>query len=156
MVDTVWLSEARRFDAMNERSRTTYWQQLSSEQQAALVEALNALKASTPGQMASGPGDARKAKVSSGRTLAVGCIGMILGCLLTMAVEAILVLQGVQMVGDAITKPSRPTRTTVQSEPLVIDCNDPVQARQHESECASESQIRRQDDEKYGTQLEPR
>lgn len=155
MVDTVWLSEARRYDAMNERSRTTYWQQLSSEQQAALVEAINALKASTPAPMASGPGDARKAKGSSGRTLAVGCMGMILGCLLTVAVEVLLVLQGVQMVGDAITQPSRSIGTAVQ-EPLVVDCNDPVQVEQHESQCAHESQLRRQDDEKYGTQLEPR
>jgi hypothetical protein len=43
MVDTAWLAEARRYGAMNERSRATYWRQLSSEQQAALEEALNAL-----------------------------------------------------------------------------------------------------------------
>jgi ferric-dicitrate binding protein FerR (iron transport regulator) len=141
---------------MNERLRTAYWQQLSSEQQAALVEALDALRSSTPQQVPSGPADARKAKGSSGRTLAVGCLGMILGCLLTVAVEVMLVLQGVQMVGDAITQPSRPSRTTVQSEPLVVDCNDPVQVAQHESQCAHESQLRRQDDEEYGTQLEPR
>lgn len=155
MVDAVWLAEARRYDAMNEGSRTTYWRQLSSEQQAALVEAINALKVSTPEPITSGSGDVRKAKGSSGRTLAVGCMGMILGCLVTVVVEVILVLQGVQMIGDAITQPSRPTQTSVQ-EPLVVDCDDPVQAAQHESECARESQLRRQDDEKYGTQLEPR
>lgn len=156
MVDAAWFNEARRYDSMDERSRLTYWTQLSPEQQAALVEALGALTAPTSQVTPSETADARKARGSSGRTLAVGCLGMILGCLLTVAFEIILVLQGVQMVGNAITQPSRSVGTTTQPEPLVVDCSDPVQAAAHEFECARESQLRRQDDEKYGTHLEPR
>ena len=153
MADTAWLSEARKYGAMSEQSRATYWQQLSTEQQAALLDAINALSASPrPALISSG----RQPKSGFGKTLAVGCMGMVLGCVITVGAEVILVLQGFHMLGDAITQPLRPSQTSPQAEPRVVDCNDPIQLQQHESQCAWESKLRRENDEKYGTDLEPK
>jgi hypothetical protein len=79
---------------------------------------------------------------------------MVLGCLLTVGAEVVLVLQGFHALGEAIMQPPSAREPPAQDAPIVVDCNDPVQLQQHESQCANESKLRREDDKNYGTQLE--
>ena len=91
MVSQDWQEEARKYGRLSERERSEYWQQLTPEQQHALTAALSTMPqntSSTPARRGcSGP-------------LASGCIGMILGIVLTIGAEVVLLSMGVRAVSD--------------------------------------------------------
>lgn len=152
MTDQAWLRAAHAYRGMNEEARRAYWQQLSPDQQQALTAAIESLRvpAST-----SAPGPTPVTGRGCSSPLAKGCLWMILGSAITIGAEVLLLMQGVQMLRDAIGGVSGGQVFPEASAPVVGDCNDLAYVRTHESECAREHQIRQDDDKLHGTKLEP-
>ena len=90
MATEAWLEAARSYNRLDERARVEYWNRLTPEQREALREALaspqlNGVVASPVAAPASSP--AAPARSGCGGPLAAGCVGVILGCLLTLGAE---------------------------------------------------------------------
>jgi cytoskeletal protein RodZ len=109
------MDAARSYNSMGERERHAYWNQLTPEQQAALTEALAAvaLEAQPKAVAAVNPEPRRRRG-----TFAVGCFGVILGVILTLAVEVVAVATGISALADIFSSPSSsPSSSTSQSVP---------------------------------------
>lgn len=143
-MDQAWLEAAHSYNRMTDAQRYDYWNRLSPEQQAALAAALEAVRdqpvaapvaaspavASEPAAGAASPAPVVRQtarRQPGGRTLAgtlgIGCVGMILGILGTLAVEAALISAGVNFLAALFDAPStssssRPSRP---SEPPSAD-----------------------------------
>lgn len=151
MTDHAWLQAAHAYLGMNEEARRSYWQRLSPDQQQALTAAIESLKV-TAGTATAGSAPGTRRGCSP---LAKGCLWMILGSAITIGAEVLLLMQGVQMIRDAIGGVSGGQVVPGAVGPEVRNCDDAAYARNHESECAREHQLRKEDDERYGTKLEP-
>jgi len=102
MATEVWLEAARNYNRMDDRARAEYWKQLTPEQQDALRDALATFQpAAVAGPAGIEPASA-PARRGCASPLAAGCIGMILGCVITIGVEIAAVMMGVQAVGNAV------------------------------------------------------
>ena len=108
MATQEWLDAARNYSLMTESARSEYWNQLTPDQQGALSEALAATEVGTgapntySATAATGtPGTpgTTGAKRGCGGPIGAGCLGMILGCVLTIGVEFALVLTGIDAIG---------------------------------------------------------
>jgi hypothetical protein len=107
MATESWRDAAQAYNLLNESARAEYWRQLTPEQQEALRGALASLQAeavASPVSPVRGPAPARS---GCGGPLAAGCLGVILGVVLTIGAEIAAVMMGVQAVGDAFNKVSR-------------------------------------------------
>jgi len=137
MATEVWIEAARNYNRMDDRARAEYWKQLTPEQQDTLRDALATFQ---PASVA-GPAGIEQAPARRGcaSPLAVGCMGMILGCVITIGVEIIAVMMGVQAVGDAFSNlggggagvSSMPT--THETSPA--GCEDPAYAEANLHKC---------------------
>jgi hypothetical protein len=110
MATDSWRDAAQAYNLLNESARAEYWRQLTPEQQEALRGALASLQAeaaASPASLARQPAPARS---GCGAPLAAGCLGLILGIVLTIGAEIAAVMMGVQAVGDAFNKVSRGSR----------------------------------------------
>jgi len=146
MATEAWLEAARNYNLLGDRERAKYWEQLTPEQQDALRDALASLQlgdTAAPAAIEQTPAPARR---GCGGPLATGCLGMILGAVLTVGIEVAALMMGVQMVSDAIQglsdeSPSGGSATPGTSQPKEstdIDCKDPEQAAAHLYECDPE------------------
>lgn len=102
MATEAWLEAARNYNRMNDRARAEYWKQLTPEQQDALRDALassrsNVLASPVRTDPASAP-----VRRGCGGPLTAGCVGMILGSIITIGLEIAALMMGVQAVGDAL------------------------------------------------------
>ena len=107
MATDSWRDAAQAYNLLNESARAEYWRQLTPEQQEALRGALASLQAeaaASPANLARQPAPARG---GCGGPLAAGCLGLILGIVLTIGAEIAAVMMGVQAVGDAFNRVSR-------------------------------------------------
>lgn len=108
-MDKVWLDAAHAYSRMSEADRVAYWNRLDSEQQGLLQLALAQ-------RSASGSAPIKPAKRSGClRTGSIGCLGVIVGIVFTIAAEIILINAGV----DALTKSS--VGTTI-NDPMPAEC----------------------------------
>lgn len=139
MATEVWLEAARNYNRMDDRARAEYWKQLTPEQQDALRDALATFQ---PAAVA-GPAGIEQASAPARRgcssPLAAGCIGMILGCVITIGIEIAAVMMGVHAVSDTLGNlggggaGSSSAPTTQETPPA--GCEDPVYARAHLYKC---------------------
>lgn len=145
-MDRSWMDAARSYNSMNERERHAYWNQLTPEQQAALTEALAAVALEAqPKAVAAVSSEPRRQR----STFAVGCVGVILGVILTLAVEAIVLAKGISALGDIFSSPSQsvPQQNEPQTDPTPdrdtpgqddpLDCRNPRNASQRR-ECSQQ------------------
>src|SRR5215212_11584750 len=124
-MDRSWMDAASSYNSMNERERYAYWNQLTPEQQAALTEALAAVALEAqPKTVAAVSPEPRRQR----STFTVGCAGVILGIILTLAVEFVAVAKGIGALGDIISSPTQPVPQ--QDEPQT----DPTPDRNTPSE----------------------
>ena len=93
MAGQEWLEEARKYGNLSERDRSEYWQQLTPAQQHALTTALSTMSQNTP----SAP-----TRRGCSSPMAAGCVGVILGVVLTISAEVALLLMGVTAVSDTL------------------------------------------------------
>lgn len=130
-MDQAWIDAARAYDAMDERGRYAYWNQLTPEQQAALQEALAASAVQPTAAIAADPKTAGRRGFFG--TFAIGCTGVILGVILTIAVEIAAIAKGVGAVTDMLGAPSRPSYSseTPDSEPPPDDRQDNQDRERH-------------------------
>jgi len=84
-----WQGEARKYALLSDQARAEYWAGLTSQQQHDLQEALSGVRS-----------DAKPKKRGCSGPLASGCLGMILGAIITIGIEISLVMMGVQAISD--------------------------------------------------------
>lgn len=105
MATQEWLDAARNYSLMTESARSEYWNQLTPDQQGALSEALAATEVGSGSPntyratVATGTPGTTGARRGCGGPIGAGCLGMILGCVLTIGVEFALVLAGIDAIG---------------------------------------------------------
>jgi hypothetical protein len=107
MATESWRDAAQAYNLLNESARAEYWRQLTPEQQEALRGALASLQAEAAASPASPTRQPAPARSGCGGPLAAGCLGVILGVVLTIGAEIVAVMMGAQAVGDAFNKVSR-------------------------------------------------
>lgn len=132
-MDRSWIDAARSYNSMSEQERHAYWNRLTPEQQAALTEALAAVASEAqPKAMAAAGGPVSSEPRRRGGTFAVGCMGFILGVILTVAVEVAAVAKGISALGGLV---STPTESVPQDEPQPTpDQNDQTPAQDRDDE----------------------
>jgi hypothetical protein len=116
MATESWRDAAQAYNLLNESARAEYWRQLTPEQQEALRGALASLQAEAAASPASPAQQPASARSGCGGPLAAGCLGVILGVVLTIGAEIAAVMMGVQAVGDAFNKMSRGSSWTTHSD----------------------------------------
>jgi hypothetical protein len=111
-MDQAWMDAAHLYNSLDERGRAHYWSQLSPEQQELLRSALAAVaeqraqvQVVEPSVVSMSPTPAAPARRSLGGTLAIGCTGMLLGAVLTVAAEVVAVSAGIQAVSGLFALP---------------------------------------------------
>jgi len=139
MATEEWQEAARNYSLMSTRAKAEYWGQLTPDQQNALRDALASLGpgGATLGQS---PAPARRGCSSP---LFAGCIGMILGCVLTLGAEVALVMMGVQAVSDTFgglsggtaSSGGASTSAPQANDANSIDCKDPEYRAAHLYQC---------------------
>ncbi len=145
MATQEWLEAARNYSLISESARAEYWQQLTPEQQEALREALDASQvATTTPSVTSETGTKR----GCGGPVGAGCLGMILGCILTIGIEIAIISAGIDAVGEMLSGLSgSPGPSQAREEPATAkeservksaDCRDPQYRREHPFVCGSE------------------
>lgn len=100
MTSEEWRQIAHNYSFLSEPARADYWRQLTPDQQAALRDAL-AVSGSAGASLTATQPQSPRARRGCGGPIAMGCIGMILGSMLTVAAEIAAVMMGVQAVSDA-------------------------------------------------------
>lgn len=128
MATQEWLDAARNYSLMSESARSEYWQQLTPDQQGALSDALAATEAGSGTPNTASSTGAAGWTGSTGRTgttgkkkgcggpIGAGCLGMILGCILTIGVEFAAVSAGIDAIGKMFGGSESP-RYPVAQEP---------------------------------------
>jgi hypothetical protein len=95
-MDQAWIEACRAYSRMDDKGRQDYWNQLSPDQKTALGAALSEGLPTEPVAFSLAP------KNGCLKTAAMGCTGMILGALLTIAVELLAVAKGVNAVSSRL------------------------------------------------------
>ncbi|HEV7667238.1 MAG TPA: hypothetical protein VGS22_01860 [Thermoanaerobaculia bacterium] len=140
MATQEWIEAARAYRAMTEAQRAEYWQRLSTAQQ---QELMSALELPEPAASAS----TAESRSGCGPKIGIGCLGMFVGAVLTISVEAALVMQGVSFIGDLIGDLSSNSQTEPRPEPnpprpvtpdRTVDCADPAQRERNRQYCENE------------------
>jgi hypothetical protein len=145
MANQEWIEAARAYRAMTEAQRAEYWQQLSTAQQ---QELMSALELPEPAASAS----TAEPRSGCGPKIGIGCLGMLVGAVLTISLEAALVMRGVHFLGDIVGDLSSNSQSTSerQTEPRpepprrsatpdrTVDCADPAQRERNRQYCENE------------------
>jgi hypothetical protein len=130
-----WLAAARHYSQLSDPGRASYWNQLGPEQQAALTAALQHMAIPTPA--------APVALVKKGGLFSVatvGCLGFVLGAVLTVAVQ----VAGLRSLVRELLRPSpastsrsveRPTDEAPALDYLTSDCSGPPKSHDEELFC---------------------
>lgn len=116
MATESWREAAQAYNLLNESARAEYWRQLTPEQQEALRGALASLQAEAGALPVSPAWEPAPVRRGCGGPLAAGCLGLILGIVLTIGAEIVAVMMGVQAVGDAFNKVSPGNRWGTHSD----------------------------------------
>ena len=156
-MDQAWVDAARAYNSMDERGRHAYWNQLTPEQQAALTEALAAVapvaQPRTP--TAAGPEAPRRRGLFG--TFAIGCTGVILGVILTIAFEIAAIARGIDVFSDLVSSGSPPSQEDTRPVPDEtpdretpreddrLDCRNPRNAAER-NECSRQRYQERRED----------
>lgn len=101
MANEEWLGIARNYSLLSDAARADYWKQLAPEHQAALREALILLASSGGASPATRLETSPRARRGCGSPIAAGCVGIIVGCVLTVGAELAAIMMGVHAVSDA-------------------------------------------------------
>ncbi len=113
-MDQAWIDASRTYSALDESGRLDYWSRLTEDQRTALTQAL-AESSVTPiaPETSIAPATPIAAPLNSGcgKTGAIGCGGIVLGALLTIAIEVIAVYRGVDALSRQFKEPTRPAST---------------------------------------------
>jgi hypothetical protein len=151
-MDRSWMDAARSYNSMNEEERHAYWNQLTPEQQAALTEALAAVASEAQPRTIAAASPVSSEPRRRGGTFAFGCMGFILGVILTLAVEFAALAKGIGALKDVFSSPSGtvPRQEEPQSTPDQtpdrdqddggndrLDCRNPKNAAQRR-ECSQQ------------------
>src|SRR6185295_7014609 len=114
MATQEWLDAARNYSLMSESARSEYWKQLTPDQQGALSEALASSEVGTGTPNTASAASSTGAEAWTGSTVTTGttgtkrgcggpvgagCLGMILGCVLTIGAEFAAVSAGIGAIG---------------------------------------------------------
>jgi len=115
-MDQAWMDAAHLYNSLDERGRAHYWSQLSPEQQDLLKSALASVAEQNARALApvaapvavpvAAPATPRR---SLGSVLAIGCTGMLLGAIFTVAAEVVAVSAGIQAVSGLFAIPGGAT-----------------------------------------------
>jgi hypothetical protein len=105
-MDQAWISAARTYGTLGVSERAVYWNNLGPDQQRMLRLALEEINSSIPEATPNLP-----LMRGCWRTTAVGCCGVVLGVVLTVALELLAIAAGVQMVAGALSPSSAPVST---------------------------------------------
>jgi hypothetical protein len=138
-----WLTAARNYALLSEPARAEYWGRLTPDQQNALREALavagpsaavaNTVVANAP--VARPAASPAPAKSGCGGPIAAGCVGVILGIILTVAAEVAIVMMGFQSVDGMIKKYNHGIGVSEPGDPRATDCNNPNYHAAHLDQC---------------------
>lgn len=114
-----WLAAAQAYLRMDEPARAAYWSALSPEQRLVLTQTVETGRANHGQQVA-------PAKFGCMRTVTIGCAGMILGCILTIAGEIWAFKAGVDFVEQAFRDAGVGTAGSVNDpvDPMPEFCRD--------------------------------
>ena len=144
MATQEWLDAARNYSSMPESARSEYWNQLTPDQQGALRDALAVTEvgngtpntySATAATGAAGTPGTTGARRGCGGPIGAGCLGMILGCVLTIGVEFALVLAGIDAIGkmfNGYSGGSSSPRYPVTQQPE--EPNEPVEQERERPE----------------------
>lgn len=143
MASREWLDAARMYSRMSAKARAEYWGKLTPDQQADLRAALDSLGvASVAAQPDSGKAQVRSSRGCSS-PLAAGCIGMIIGCVITLLLEFTAVIMGVSAVSDFFREASgrsgsssnSPGNQSGSGGSSDNPCADPLYKENHLEQC---------------------
>lgn len=113
MATEEWQEIARKYSLLSEEARADYWRQLTPDQQESLRDTLAIAPLGATASDATRGQPPTRARRGCGSPVAAGCIGMILGCILTIGAEVAAVMMGAHAVSDVFSGTS--SRGTVSS-----------------------------------------
>ena len=137
-----WLEAARQYARLDNTGRASYWSQLDLEQQAALTSALQRI--AVPASAAPVASERKGGGIFSIAT--VGCLGFVLGVVLTIAVQVV----GLQRLVPELLRPSpssmsrsgeSPSDDAPALEYLTSDCSGPPKSHDEELFCQMWKQV---------------
>jgi len=124
-MEQAWRDAAHLYNSLDERGRAHYWSQLSPDQQELLKQALASVgeESARAAAMVAAPAavpvvasvatpatvSAAAPRRSLGSVLAIGCTGMLLGAIFTVAAEVVAVSAGIQAVSGLFAIPGGAT-----------------------------------------------
>lgn len=124
MATEEWLEAARRYTRLSDSARAEYWQRLTPDQQQALRDALTSSGGEVTAASVTRGQSPASARRGCGGPAAAGCLGLILGCVLTVGAEIAALMMGVQAVGNAVQELSSGGGPRSNSAPSVPPSTD--------------------------------